>query len=232
MKTVMNKCDDCIWNVSLTSEYKICGYAKKPFITNLTYIPPCEHYLIHVKGVKVDENIQVKTTDKDKIIKELKKENNDLLNTVDRQQKLNNQLTKKKRELEEENKRLQAQLKERRYKITNAPLMVVDSVNSAQSKIKRKVRYLRNTTISPFELLALQTMEECGELIQALSKYVRDDIPAELIRISKKENVIEEIADVLVCIERLKDWLNISDEEIENMMLFKLDRTIERGKSK
>lgn len=48
----------------------------------------------------------------------------------------------------------------------------------------------------------------------------------------KKLDVIEEMADVLVCIERLKDWLDISDEEIENMMLFKLDRTIERGKSK
>lgn len=98
--------------------------------------------------------------------------------------------------------------------------------------IKEKVKFLSINRTRDFDVLAMQTMEECGELIQALSKYVRDDIPAELIRRSKKENVIEEISDVLVCIERLKDWLNISDEEIENMMLFKLDRTIERGKSK
>ena len=98
--------------------------------------------------------------------------------------------------------------------------------------IKEKVKFLSINRTRGFDVLAMQTMEECGELIQALSKYVRDDSAAELIRRSKKENVIEEISDVLVCIERLKDWLDISDEEVKNMMLFKLDRTIERGKSK
>lgn len=49
-------------------------------------------------------------------------------------------------------------------------------------------------------------MEECAELIQAISKAKRGKI--------NRDNIIEEIADVLICIEMLKQMYMISDEKI------------------
>ena len=49
-------------------------------------------------------------------------------------------------------------------------------------------------------------MEECAELIQAISKAKRGKID--------RDNMIEEIADVLICIEMLKQMYMISDEKI------------------
>lgn len=49
-------------------------------------------------------------------------------------------------------------------------------------------------------------MEECAELIQAISKAKRGKI--------NRDNMIEEIADVLICIEMLKQMYMISDEKI------------------
>ena len=53
-------------------------------------------------------------------------------------------------------------------------------------------------------------MEECAELIQAISKQKRGkgDLP----------NLIEEMADVLICIEILKQAYGIKDEWLENWM--------------
>lgn len=50
-------------------------------------------------------------------------------------------------------------------------------------------------------------MEECAELIQAISKAKRGRID--------RDNMIEEIADVLICIEMLKQMYSISDSEID-----------------
>lgn len=49
-------------------------------------------------------------------------------------------------------------------------------------------------------------MEECAELIQAISKAKRGKI--------NRDNMIEEIADVLICIEMLKQMYMISDEKL------------------
>ena len=66
-------------------------------------------------------------------------------------------------------------------------------------------------------------MEEPAELIQAISKVER--YPDEVDRI---ENVVEEIADVLICIEYLKMIYNIDQEEIENWINKKIKRIKER----
>ena len=63
-------------------------------------------------------------------------------------------------------------------------------------------------------------MEECAELIQAVSKMKRGK--------DNRDNLIEEMADVMICIEILKQVYGISDNEIQNYVCQKQNRSIER----
>lgn len=63
-------------------------------------------------------------------------------------------------------------------------------------------------------------MEECAELIQVISKANRGKLDT--------DNMIEEIADVLICIEMLKQIYNISDYSIENWIERKQERILRR----
>lgn len=63
-------------------------------------------------------------------------------------------------------------------------------------------------------------MEECAELIQAISKAKRGKIDC--------DNLTEEIADVLICIEMLKKMYMISDEKINKWIEKKQAREAER----
>jgi len=74
-----------------------------------------------------------------------------------------------------------------------------------------------------------QLIEECAELIQAVNKYRRA-----MSRIHSKdvdialENLIEEIADVEIMLEQIKYLLQIPEEDIQAMKLYKVNRTRER----
>ena len=63
-------------------------------------------------------------------------------------------------------------------------------------------------------------MEECAELIQAISKGKRGKID--------RDNMIEEIADVLICIEMLKQMYMISEYKINKWIEKKQAREAER----
>lgn len=63
-------------------------------------------------------------------------------------------------------------------------------------------------------------MEECAELIQAISKEKRGK--------SDKNHLAEEMADVLICIEILKQVYQISDYDIDNWIEKKQTRIYER----
>ena len=65
-------------------------------------------------------------------------------------------------------------------------------------------------------------MEECAELIQAISKEKRGK--------SDKDHLAEEMADVIICIEMLKQIYNITDDEIYSWVITKQERTIKRIK--
>ena len=65
-------------------------------------------------------------------------------------------------------------------------------------------------------------MEECSELIQAISKEKRGK--------SDKDHLAEEIADVIICIEMLKQIYNIAEDEIYSWVITKQERTIKRIK--
>lgn len=66
-------------------------------------------------------------------------------------------------------------------------------------------------------------MEECAELIQAISKAKRGKID--------RNNMEEEIADVLICIEMLKLMYSLSDSNIDKWILKKQQRELERMKN-
>lgn len=73
------------------------------------------------------------------------------------------------------------------------------------------------------DLQTVVCMEECAELIQAVSKMKRGK--------DNRNNLIEEMADVMICMEILKQVYGISDNEIQNYVCQKQNRTIERMKS-
>lgn len=63
-------------------------------------------------------------------------------------------------------------------------------------------------------------MEECAELIQAISKEKRGKID--------RDNIAEEIADVLICIEMLNQMYMISEDKINKWIEKKQAREAER----
>ena len=65
-------------------------------------------------------------------------------------------------------------------------------------------------------------MEECAELIQAISKEKRGK--------SDKDHLAEEMADVIICIEMLEQIYNITEDEIYSWVIIKQERTIKRIK--
>ena len=79
---------------------------------------------------------------------------------------------------------------------------------------ERNIRYhgtQQETTIA---------MEECSELIQAISKCKRYGGFID----KHRDNLIEEIADVLIVINELQLIYDISDNDIENIKNTKMDR--------
>lgn len=72
-----------------------------------------------------------------------------------------------------------------------------------------------------------QTFEEIGELTQALSKKKRSLINDKTLRKSKEEiddNLIEEIADVEICLRNLKLLFDIDEKSIKKKKYEKLKR--------
>lgn len=63
-------------------------------------------------------------------------------------------------------------------------------------------------------------MEECSELIKAVSKAKRGKLD--------KENMAEEIGDVLICIDWLKSTYNINQDDINIWMKIKKNRVVDR----
>lgn len=85
-----------------------------------------------------------------------------------------------------------------------------------------------------YEAQSNQLVEECAELIQAVSKYRRVSIdgPDTAGLASKQQraldNLVEELADVEIMIEQVKYLLQIPEEDIKATKLFKVNRIKER----
>ena len=65
-------------------------------------------------------------------------------------------------------------------------------------------------------------IEECAELIQAISKYNRETTE------KRMENLVEEIADVEMMIDQIKYLLAIEHEKLDSWKSLKINRTIDR----
>ncbi len=66
-------------------------------------------------------------------------------------------------------------------------------------------------------------MEEPAELIQAVSKDIRGRLD--------RDNLVEEMADVMICLEMLKIMHHVKDEELQKWIDHKIDRQMERDKA-
>lgn len=84
---------------------------------------------------------------------------------------------------------------------------------------------------------SLISMEECGELIQAISKLARTEADAVREGMNPKtapdaakhlDNLVEEVADVLICIQMLQLMYGFTDEEIEGWIIYKIKRQNDR----
>ena len=72
-------------------------------------------------------------------------------------------------------------------------------------------------------LTSVVSIEECSELQKELTKFLRTDSEGD------KTNLIEEMADVYICILMLQVTYGISNDEFEMMFRKKLDRTLRKG---
>lgn len=82
--------------------------------------------------------------------------------------------------------------------------------NIDESVIAKSIKYYGA------EIQSTVCMEECAELIQAISKAKRGKFD--------ENNMTEEIAGVLICVETLKQLYNISDEYIRKWISYKQKR--------
>lgn len=86
--------------------------------------------------------------------------------------------------------------------------------------------YDRNIKYHGIEQETTIAMEECSELIQAISKCKRYGC------INKyRENLIEEMTDVLIMIDELKMIYQISDADISDVRQYKMNRQSYRIKN-
>ena len=66
-------------------------------------------------------------------------------------------------------------------------------------------------------------IEECAELIQAISKFKQNK--------GNMDNLIEEISDVLICIDYLIQLFYLKDEYIDEVISDKVIKTLEKLKN-
>lgn len=85
-------------------------------------------------------------------------------------------------------------------------------------KEKDKIEYAGYRQAPEYDknLCSTISMEECAELIQAISKAKRGKLD--------KDNLAEEIADVIICMDWVMDIYEISKKEVEKWLDYKKNR--------
>lgn len=99
-------------------------------------------------------------------------------------------------------------------------LDISSSIRGKRGNMNKKYSTFMEATKVDRGLCKLITNEECTELAKAMCKDLRGE--------TDRDNIIEEIVDVSICIEWIKKIHDISDKEIQDMWNYKTNRIIER----
>lgn len=80
------------------------------------------------------------------------------------------------------------------------------------------------------KMQSLVAMEELAELQKAISKLVRnsEEKTKSLEFKGLRHNLIEEMADVIICMDQLKEYYNINHAEIQSIIASKQERQAKR----
>lgn len=85
-----------------------------------------------------------------------------------------------------------------------------------------------------YEAQSRQLIEEMAELTKAINKLWRIDSKncekTNIDHIEAYKHIIEEIADVEICLEQVKWLLNVDESVLEEWKLMKIERSIARIK--
>lgn len=73
-----------------------------------------------------------------------------------------------------------------------------------------------------------EELKELKEAIDELQVYIQCPVKSEESFKNKKYNILQEMADVYVMLEQLQLIMNISDDDINNMIRKKVNRTLFR----
>lgn len=85
-----------------------------------------------------------------------------------------------------------------------------------------------------YEAQSRQLIEEMAELTQAINKMWRVDATpcgkTDKSHVEAYKHIIEEIADVEICLEQVKWLLNIDESVLEEWKVMKIERSVTRIK--
>lgn len=95
---------------------------------------------------------------------------------------------------------------------------------------------INNETMDRYgiKMQSLVAMEELAELQKAISKLVRnsEEKTKSLEFKGLRHNLIEEMADVIICMDQLKEYYNINHAEIQSIIASKQERQAKRLEEK
>lgn len=96
---------------------------------------------------------------------------------------------------------------------------VIDTIKGTVSSEEKLAMFKRACAIDPHDTVII---EELSELIKAVSKINRCHNNKHL------KSLMEEIADVRIVIERIMRKYNIKEDDIDKLVVFKINRFIDR----
>lgn len=96
---------------------------------------------------------------------------------------------------------------------------VIDTIKGTVSSEEKLAMFKRACAIDPHDTVVI---EELSELIKAISKINRCHNNKHL------KSLMEEIADVRIVIERIMCKYNIKEDDIDKLVVFKINRFIDQ----
>ena len=100
-------------------------------------------------------------------------------------------------------------------------------MSDRNTKCETDIKHLSQSKTKEQNLLLCA--EEAGEWIQAVSKMARGT-PEEMRYKRRRDDLIGETADLIICIGIIRQMYDIDDDELQEMIDYKMQRNLERIK--